>query len=107
MTQAVDAGLIQGGIQEDIRSGFVRLDESLARSAVRDTVQSNLKLNSQLTNEGYKNSNLQTNITYRNGQPRLEAQFNTQISLTAGRLVGLSTYSLTVTKKTPYMAKYK
>lgn len=107
MAQAVDAGLIRGGIQEDLRTGYARLDLDLARSAVRDTIQTNLKLNNQLESKGYTNSSLQTDLKYFNNQPRLEAEFKTHVTLVAGRLVGLSSYPVTVTKKTPYLAIYK
>lgn len=107
LAQSVDAGLI-AGTDDDTRSlGKLEVDLVSAKVAATDILRKNLKLDSGLENDNFKNSSLQIQIVYTNDVPRLEGVFSTHLNLYAGKLFGLSEFPLRIPKRTPYINTYR
>ena len=107
LDRAIDGGIIYGTNEDDYSKGFIYLKEDQVRESVRSLIQKNLKLDSSLSSEAYRNGELFVSITYFDGIPRVEATFRAGVKMIAGGLVGLDTYNLEVTKRTPYLSDYK
>lgn len=107
LDRAIDAGIIYGTIEDDYSKGRIRLDEAKVREGTEDIFRKNLRLDTSLSNEAYKNGNLVVNVTYHNGSPRVTASYKADIKLVAGHIVGLETYDMEVKRQTPYLSDYK
>ncbi|OAB30513.1 hypothetical protein [Paenibacillus macquariensis] len=107
LDRAIDGGIIYGTNEDDYSKGLIYLNEDKVRQGVRDLIQKNLKLEPTLSSEAYQNGELIVNITYHDGVPRVEATFRAAIKMIAGGMVGLDTYPLEITKRTPYLSDYK
>ncbi|NHN34883.1 hypothetical protein [Paenibacillus agricola] len=107
LSQALDAGLIQGTDDASRSLGELQLDMNAAQIAVNEVLKSNLKLDNGLSNDDYKDSQLDVTMVYQNGTPRLEAVFSTHITLYSGTMVGIGEYPIRIPKRTPYLTNYK
>lgn len=107
LSQSVDAGLIAGTDDTTRALGELQLNMDATRIAVRDVLKNNLSLDDALQNDNFKNSQLDIQLIYTNGNPRLEAVFSTHLSLVAGKMIGLPEYPLKIPKRTPYLSIYK
>ena len=108
--QALDGAIIAGVQKAENQRGRLELSEPIAKDTVYSIVKSNLKLNTNLTNDYFSNSNLKTTVSYLNTTskaPRIEAQFDTRVKLVAGKIFGLESYPLTVKRHTPYLGEFK
>lgn len=107
---ALDGAIIAGVQQVENQRGRLELSEPVAKDTVYSIVKSNLKLNTDLTNDYFSNSNLRMTVSYLNTAsrvPRIEAQFDTRVKLVAGKIFGLESYPLTVKRHTPYLGEFK
>lgn len=108
--QALDGAIIAGVEEIEHQRGRLELNESIAQRTVHNILKTNLKLNTDLTNDFFSNSHLVTTISYLNTAskvPRIEAQFDTRVKLVAGKIFGLESYPLTVKRHTPYLGEFK
>jgi Flp pilus assembly protein TadG len=107
LAQSVDAGLIAGTDQDTRSAGKLEIDLNKARAGVTNILMNNLKLDNRLENRFFTGSQLDIRLQYRNGSPRLESTFKTNIPIYSTKLFGFSEYSITVPKKTPYLTDFK
>jgi|GEM_PF-5303083 len=104
ISQAVDAAYISSTQEEDFKRGFVTIDEAEAEHTIRMQLINNLKLNSNMENDIYKNSVVNVNTHYdSDDNPRIEAEFKTQVTIISGKVVGIDTFPVEISKKTPFI----
>lgn len=105
---ALDGAIIAGVQEVENQRGRLELNESVAKETVHSILKTNLKLNADLTNDHFLNSDLKTSVTYLEAKvPRIEAEFDTEVKLVAGRMFGLDSYPLTIKRHTPYLGEFK
>ncbi|MGG1878806.1 hypothetical protein ABDI30_14700 [Paenibacillus cisolokensis] len=105
--QALDGAIIVGVQEPENQRGRLEMNESVAKGTVQSILKTNLKLNADLTNDHFLNSDLRTFVTYLGTVPRIEAEFDTEVKLFAGRMFGLDAYPLTIKRHTPYLGEFK
>jgi hypothetical protein len=105
--QALDGAIIASTQEIENQRGRLELNETVAVGTVRNILTDNLKLNADLTNKHFSDSVLKATVTYLGVIPRIEAQFDTKVQLIAGKILGLDSFPLTITRHTPYLGDFK
>lgn len=105
--QALDGAIIASTQEVENQRGRLELNENVAVGAAHNILKDNLKLNADLTNKHFSDSVLKATVTYLGVIPRIEAQFDTKVQLIAGKIFGLDSFPLTITRHTPYLGEFK
>ncbi|MFB5269938.1 hypothetical protein ACE41H_24585 [Paenibacillus enshidis] len=108
LDKAIDSGITLGTDRKDYQDGKLRLIEGDLYNGVRSVFRENMKLNANMSSDVYKNGRLEVSLQYSpDGSPRVVAKFTCDVIMVSGRLVGLDSQPLSVTKITPYKKEYK
>jgi hypothetical protein len=104
LDQALDAAIVTSMDVDENQRGAVKIKYKEAVEAARSCLRENLKLDNNLNNDFYSDSDFYLNIMPTGNM--IEAKFSTRIHLICLKIIGLESVPYSISKTQDFFTKY-